>query len=223
MKKLPLIISFPLVVLVVACYYLFPSFQNFINEAFDVLTSGNETRISQWVAQFKLAGPLVLVLIMVVQMFLFVVPNVFLMVVAIVSYGPVWGAIISFLGVFASSSLGFLIGRHFGPVVVHRIMSESAQKKTSQIIKDYGVPAIFITRISSLSNDSLSMVAGLLKMSYRKYISATMGGITPLIVLLAIYGNNGKILKALVWIAAVSLILLIIYIIIDKRRKAGKA
>jgi len=34
---------------------------------------------------------------MVVQMFLFVVPNVFLMMVAIISYGPGWGAVISFL------------------------------------------------------------------------------------------------------------------------------
>ncbi len=56
-------------------------------------------------------------------------------------------------------------------------------------------------------------------MSYQKYILATLGGITPLIVLLAIYGRNGKILKALIWIAAISLMLLIIYIVIDKKRK----
>jgi len=56
-------------------------------------------------------------------------------------------------------------------------------------------------------------------MNYRKYILATLSGITPLIMLLAIYGRNGKILKALIWIAAISLVLLIIYIVIDKRRK----
>ncbi len=98
-------------------------------------------------------------------------------------------------------------------------MSDNAQKKTSEFIKNYGVAAIAITRISSFSNDSLSIVAGLLKMSYQKYILATLGGITPLILLLAIYGRNGKILKALIWIAVISLVLLIIYIIVDKRRK----
>ncbi len=56
-------------------------------------------------------------------------------------------------------------------------------------------------------------------MNYRKYILATLSGITPLIMLLAIYGRNGKILKALILIAAISLVLLIIYIVIDKRRK----
>ena len=57
-------------------------------------------------------------------------------------------------------------------------------------------------------------------MGYKKYILATMGGISPLIILLSIYGKNGKILKALIWIAAASLITLMIYIIIDKRRKS---
>lgn len=222
MKKLPLIISAALLGIIVVCYFIIPSFQNFIKEAFDVFTSDDKERISKWVARFKLAGPVVLILIMVVQMFLFVVPNVIVMMVAILSYGPVWGAVISFLGVLASSSLGYVIGKYLGPVTVNKLMSENAQKKTSEFIKHYGVAAIAITRISSLSNDSLSIVAGLLKMSYRKYILATLGGIAPLIILLSIYGNNGNILKALIWIAAVSLALLIIYIIIDKKRKSRK-
>ena len=81
------------------------------------------------------------------------------------------------------------------------------------------MPGAVITRLSSLSNDWLSIVAGLLQMRYKSYILATLSGITPLIVLLAIYGNRGKILNALIWIAAVSLVLLAIYIVVDKRRK----
>jgi uncharacterized membrane protein YdjX (TVP38/TMEM64 family) len=222
MKKLPIIISSSLLGILVACYFTIPSFQGFIKEAFDVLTSDDKERISKWVAQFKLAGPLVLILIMVIQMFLFIIPNIFLMIVAIISYGPVWGGIISFLGVFASSSLGYMIGKYLGPVTVHKLMSEKAKEKTSEFIKNYGVAAIAITRISSLSNDSLSIVAGLLKMSYRRYILATLTGITPLIVLLCIYGNDGRILRSLIWIAALSLVTLIIYIITDKRAAKRK-
>ena len=216
---MPLLVSLFLLAILVVFYFIIPSFQSFIKEAFDVLTSENEERIRQWVAQFKLAGPVMLILIMIVQMFLFVVPNIFVMMVAIISYGPFWGSVISFLGVFASSSTGYMIGKYLGPVTVHKLMNEKVQKKTSEFIKRYGVTAIAITRISSLSNDSLSIVAGLLKMNYGKYILATLAGITPLIVLLAVYGKNGKILKALIWIAALSLFILIIYIIIDKRKK----
>ena len=218
MKLLPLIISSSLLSLLVAAYFVFPSFQAFIREAFDVLTSNDQARIQAWVSRFRLAGPLVLILVMVVQMFLFVVPNIFVMVIAIVSYGPFWGAVISFLGVFASSSVGYAIGHYLGPYTVNKLVSRNTQQKISAFIRDYGVAAIAITRISSLSNDSLSIVAGLLKMPYKRYILATLSGITPLIVLLALYGKNGRILRALIWIAAISLVLLIIYIIIDKRK-----
>ncbi len=57
------------------------------------------------------------------------------MMVAIISYGPVWGAVISFLGVFASSSVGFMIGRYLGPATVHKLMSDKAQKKTVTLSK----------------------------------------------------------------------------------------
>lgn len=223
MKKLPLFISFSLLAVLLLCYLLIPSVKEFVQEAFEVLTSNDQKRISSWVAQFKLAGPVVLVLLMVVQMFLFVVPNIFIMIVAIISYGPVWGAVISFCGVFCSSSAGYAIGRYLGPVTVDKLLSKNAQRKTSDFIQHYGVPAIAITRISSFSNDSLSIVAGMLRMSYKRYILATLCGITPLIVLLSVYGRNGKILRALIWIAAVSLVLLVVYIIVDKRRRKKAA
>lgn len=223
MKKLPFIISFSLVAIVLACYFLIHPFRQFIDEGFDVLTSNDQDRIQSWVSQFRLAGPIVLILVMVFQMFLFVVPNVFVMMVAIISYGPVWGAVISFIGVYASSSVGYMIGKYLGPVTVNKLLSKKAQKKTSEFIQNYGIPAIAITRISSFSNDSLSIVAGLLKMSYKKYILATLVGISPLIILLAIYGKNGKILKALIWVAVASFIILIIYILIDKKRRKLKA
>ena len=219
MKKLPFLISFSLLSSVVILYLIIPSFRDFVKQAFDVLTSDDETLIKQWVSKFKMAGPLTLILLMVIQMFLFVVPNVFVMMVAIVSYGPVWGAVISFLGVFASSSVGYLIGKYLGPLTVQKLMSDKVRNNTAQFIKRYGVTAIAITRISSFSNDSLSIVAGLLKMSYRKYILATLIGITPLIVLLAIYGKNGKILKSLIWIAAISLVILVIYIFLNEKKR----
>lgn len=219
MKTIPLLISLSLLGILALVYFLVPSFQGFIKEAIEVLTSDDEERIQRWIKEFGLAAPVIFVLMMVVQMFLFVVPNIFLMIVAIISFGPLWGSLLSLAGVFASSSVGFIIGRYLGPLTVNKLLNEKTQKKTTQFIQTYGVTAIAITRLSSLSNDSLSIVAGLLQMSYKKYILATLAGITPLIILLAIYGKNGKILTALIWIAAASLILLIIYIFLDKKRK----
>ena len=107
-------------------------------------------------------------------------------------------------------------------VTLARFISEENQRKIGQFIHDYGMGTIMITRLSSFSNDGLSLVAGVLKMEYKKYITATLIGITPLIVLLAIFGKNEKIEWALIWIAAASLVMLVVYIVIDKKRKKKK-
>ena len=218
-SKLPLLIALSIALLLTACYIIFPGFKNGVNEIFNVLVSNDEKKIEVWVEKFGVLGPLVLILVMLVQMFLFVVPNILVMIIAIVIYGPVWGAVISLVGVFCSSSLGYALGRYLGPVTVNKLIKPKTQIKISDFIERYGVGAIAITRLASLSNDSLSIVAGLLKMSYRRYILATLAGITPLIVLLALYGKNGRIERALLWIAGISLVLLIIYIFIDKKKK----
>jgi uncharacterized membrane protein YdjX (TVP38/TMEM64 family) len=222
LKKGPIFIYLSLAVVFAACYFFIPQFKKEIDTAVDVLTGEDEERIQRWVTTFGVFGPVVLILGMMLQMFLFVVPNVLLMMIAIVSYGPVWGAVISFVGVFAASSFGYFIGGKLSKVTIARFISEDNQRKIGQFIHDYGMGTIMITRLSSFSNDGLSLVAGMLKMEYKKYITATLIGITPLIVLLAIFGKNEKIEWALIWIAAASLVMLVVYIVIDKKRKKKK-
>jgi uncharacterized membrane protein YdjX (TVP38/TMEM64 family) len=220
--KLSIIIPASAIAILVGSYFLFPGFKETVNEIFSVLTSDDESKMESWFAQFGFFGPIMIILAMAVQMFLFVVPNVLLMMIAIVTYGPVWGSVISIVGVFSSSTLGYFIGRKLNPVTLDKFVSPKSQKKISEFIKDYGVGAIIITRLSSFSNDALSFVAGILEMSYKRYILSTLAGITPLIITLAIYGRNGKIEKGLIWVAAISLVMLVVYIVIDKRRKRRK-
>ena len=218
-KKAPIIVYGILAVVFIACYFLIPQFKQEVNTAFDVLTGEDEERIQRWVSAFGIFGPVIIIIAMILQMFLFVVPNVLLMMIAIVSYGPVWGAVISFCGVFAASSLGYYIGSKLSRVTLSKFVSIDNQKKIEEYIHDYGVGAIVITRLCSFSNDALSFVAGMLRMEYKKYILSTLTGITPLIVLLAIFGKNKKIEWALIWITIASMILLIVYIILDRRKK----
>lgn len=221
-NNIPFVISISVLVLLFASYFIFPSFQEGVNEAYEILTSDDELRIKKYVSQYGMWGPIVIIVAMVLQMFLFVIPNILLMMIAILSYGPVWGSVLSLVGVFAASSTGYAIGTKLSPLTLQRFVSERMQKKIGAFITDYGMGAIMITRLSSFSNDALSFVAGLLSMGYRKFIIATLVGITPLIATLAIFGRSGKIEKALIWIAVVSLALLVVYIIIDKRKKHKK-
>ena len=217
-SKLPLILSLCLLAFLISSYFLIPGFKENMDEAFDVLTSQDEERIAAWVSQFGVWGPVAVITGMVLQMFFFIVPNILLIFICILSYGPLWGSLLAWFGIFLASTVGYFIGNKLSPVIVDRLVSAKTQLKLQEFIRDYGMKAIIALRISSLSNDGLSLVAGLLKMKYRRFITATLIGITPLIAVVALFGHNGKIERALLGIGAFLLISLIIYIVVDRRR-----
>ena len=220
---LPFVLSLSLVAVLVACYFFIPAFHDFIQEAIDVLTSDDEARVKEWVSHFGIWGPVVIIFTMVVQMFMFIVPNILLIIISIMSYGPIWGSLIAWVGIFLASSLGYFIGNKLSPVTVKRFVSGKVQRVLSEFIRDYGMKAIVVIRLSTFSNDGLSIVAGLLKMDYKRFILATLMGITPLIAIIAFFREKGQIEKGLLWAGIVLIGCLILYVIIDKRRKKNDA
>lgn len=224
-SKLPLYISAAIIISLVLSYFFIPGVQDFLSEAWNVLTSDDEARIKDWVANFGWFGPLILVLAMILQMFLLVIPTIVLMVVSILAYGPVWGSCIILIAVFAASSVGYFIGRYFGPVIVEKLIGHKNEKKISDFIDDYGFWAVIVTRLNPfLSNDAISFVAGILKMGYWKFIGATLVGIAPLTFFIAIIGKSTDALQTgLLWGSIVSLILFGLYVYWDKRKRTSKS
>ena len=222
-SKLPLYLSLLFVAILVVCYFTIPSVKEFFNEAWNVLTGDDEKRIKSWVEGFGWLGPIVIVLAMVVQMFLLVIPTILLMIVAILAYGPIWGSTIIFAAVFVASSVGYFIGKYVGTGMITNLLGEKTIKKVSSFLEDYGFWAVVITRINPfLSNDAISFVAGILKMNYWKFISATILGIAPLTLLIAITGKNIDSLKSgLLWGSIASLLVFGFYIWWDKKRKSA--
>lgn len=220
-SKKPLYISAAIIISVIAAYFLIPGVNNFFDEAWQVLTSNDESRIKQWVSQFGWIGPLVLILTMVLQMFLLVIPSIALMVVSILAYGPIWGSLIVFAAIFTASSVGYFIGRYFGPVIVDKLIGHKSERKIGEFIEDYGFWAVIVTRINPiLSNDAISFVSGILKMGYFRFISATLVGISPLIIFIAILGETTDgLMTGLIWGSIISLILFLGYVWWDRKRK----
>ncbi|MGB7393933.1 MAG: TVP38/TMEM64 family protein [Pricia sp.] len=224
-SRLPLYLSIVLVGGVVASYFLVPEVKDFFNEAWNVLTSDDEKRIQDWVSGFGWFGPILLILAMIVQMFLLIVPSVLLMVVSVLAYGPIWGSILIFAAIFTASSVGYFIGRYFGELFVARLLGQKTENKMEDFIDDYGFWAVIVTRINPfLSNDAISFVGGLLQMGYWKFIGATMVGIAPLTILIAILGKStDRLQTGLLWGSLISLVAFGIYIWWDKRKKSDSA
>lgn len=223
-SKAPLYFSLAMIAALVISYFAIPQINQFFGEAWSVLTSNDETRIKNWVSDFGWLGPVVIILAMIVQMFLLVIPSILLMVVSILAYGPILGGIIIFIAVFCASSLGFLIGKYLSVKITARLLGKGVTEKMTDFINNYGFWAVVITRLNPfLSNDAISFVGGLLRMNYWKFITATLLGITPLILLIAITGSNTDSLKSgLLWGSIVSLMVFGLYIWWDKRKKLKK-
>lgn len=220
-KHLPLYLSLGFVATLAGLYFLWPAFQQQVQDGFAVLKSGEQARIAAWMRQFGYWGPAVLVLGMVFQMFLFVVNVVLLMLVAILAYGPWWGSLLALTGVVVASTVGYGLGFSLGESFVTRLVGEKTERQVVEVVDRYGMWAIVIARLSpALSDDAISFVAGVARMGYWKFMSATVAGVVPLIALLAYLGEESNRLKTgLLWVSGVSVLLFGGYVWWDRRRQ----
>lgn len=224
-KKSKFSIYFTLAVsaLIIFSYLFIPQVASFIDHSFEVLGSNDEDRIKSWINNFSWFGPLLLILAMVLQMFLLVVPTTLLLVVCILAYGPVWGSLISLIAIFSASSVGYLLGRNLGFLTVERILGNSIRNRITLFLEKYGFWAIFITRLNPfLSNDAVSLVSGILKINYWKFIFASLTGITPLILILAVFGESAENLLYLLIGSAIVLAILCGYVFLIRKRTPKK-
>ncbi len=218
-SKWPLYLSIMLVASLVLLYFLNADVNQFFSEAWEILSSGKEERIANWVSQFSWWGPILIIFVMVVQMFLMVIPSVVVMVVSIIAYGPVFGSLIILLSIFSASSVGYAIGRSLGTPIIERILGAKSKEKIEGFLVKYGFWAVIITRVSPfLSNDAISFVGGILRMGDWRFIGAAMLGILPLTLLIAFLGEtNDRLKTGLLWVSVVSLIGFVLYVWWDKR------
>lgn len=202
------------------CYFLVPTFQSFVQETWTVLMSKDEEKISEYFKQFGFWGPLLILVLTSVQMFLIFFPNVILVVVSVLAYGPVWGCLLSILGTIVASLLGYGIGIAFGSKT-QRVVSEEKIKKIQTFLDRYGFGAVVIFRLCPfVSNDAISVAAGISKMNFWRFMLATMVGSIPFNVAIAYFGREtDTLMTGLYWVGGGGLAIYILYVWLDHRKK----
>ena len=224
-RTLPLVFAGYLIILAVGAYFRYPEFHDFVNTAYQVLASGENERIQSWVRQFGAWGPAAVIAGMVLQMFLIVIPTIVLLVASVLAYGPMGGLALILVSVFIAATIGYWIGRFFGPVTVGKFVGPRKMKQTEELVNRYGFWVVVVTRLSPLlSNDAISLIGGLLRMRYPKFIGATLAGTFPLAAILAFFGKNSQNIDTLlILLTGLSLIGVAAYIFQDlrRRKKAG--
>lgn len=211
-----------LVALVVGLYFAWPAFHGFVDEAYQVLSSGRQERIEAWVGRFGAWSFVVVLGLMLLQTILAFLPSVATMVVAVVAFGPWIGGLLTWGGLLLAASLGYSIGRSFGVASVDRLIGPETEQKMEEVLGRYGVWAVIAARISPvLSTDAVSIAAGLVRMKFLPFIAATAAGTLPLTVLVAWLGAEINRLKTgLIWISVASVALFVAYVVYDRRTRS---
>lgn len=220
----PLVASATIIVGLVLSYFFVQPVEDFVREAYSVLTSENEQRISDWVDRLGVWGPLFIVAAMVVQVFLIVVPSPLLMIISVLAYGPFLGALVAIVAILVAAAAGYWIGRLLGAVTVYRLVGKNTADRLKYYSDRYGLWVVFIARLSPvLSNDGISLVGGLLRMKFFRFTAATAAGIVPLAAVFAYLGeNNQRLVTRSIVVTAISVAGLIGYIIYDRKTNKGR-
>lgn len=189
-----------------------------------MLWNEDHEEIQAYFKEYGLWGPLVIIIFIVLQMFLLVFPTWIPIIVAVLAYGFWPGVLINLIGIGISSTLGYWIGDKLEDAVFRKILSNKKMDKMNFWIHRYGFWTVVLFRISPfLSTDSISFIAGIFEMDYKRFMFATFTGMIPLTMAVGYFATDIERLESgLYWIGGAGLVFYGIYVFLDyTRRKKG--
>lgn len=204
--------------MLVACYFLFPSFQNFLDEMFQIIISGDEQRITTYFKSFGAWGPILFAIITVLQMFLIVFPIWIPMIVAVLAYGWLTGSLISVGSLLLASIIGYYVGKLLGKRTLNKFFAEEQWQKMQRGVRRYGFITVVLFRMSPLlSSDAIGFIAGAVNMSLWRYIAASVIGYIPVAIIVAYFAQEVEKLKhGIWWLGGLGIAVYVAYVIYDR-------
>ena len=141
----------------------------------DVFAVGGE--FQYFLQQLGIFGPIIFIAIQIIQVLYPVIPGGLTCVIGHVLFGPLMGFVYNTTGIFIGSVIAFLLARRYGEVFVKSFVSDQVYDKYIGYL-DRGK---FFERFSAgafilpgFPDDFLCMVAGMSKMSLKKFIWITL-------------------------------------------------
>lgn len=224
-KHLNKIILLILLLGLLAVYFLSPNINSSVNNAINVLKSGNIDKVVEYIRSYGNIAALISFLLMVLQSVISPIPAFLITFANAMIFGWWKGAILSFTSSMVGALLCFYIARVFGRDVVVKFTSNSALKEIEKYFDKYGSKTILICRLLPfISFDLVSYFAGLTSMSLLSFLIATGIGQLPATIIYSYVGGmlTGGVklfVTALLLIFALSILIVIIRQIFSEKNK----
>lgn len=131
-------------------------------------------KLSSLISNVGLWGPILFILIQIIQVIVPVIPGGISCVAGIIIFGPVNGFIYNYLGILIGSIINFALARYYGKALIQVMVSDATYNKYigwldqgKRFDKLFAI-AIFMP---VAPDDFLCMLAGLTKMTYKRFIT----------------------------------------------------
>ncbi|MBU9711511.1 TVP38/TMEM64 family protein [Evansella tamaricis] len=130
------------------------------------------------VISFGWWSPLVFILMFSVRPFM-LFPASILAIAGGLSFGPIAGPIVTYIGSLSGATISFLVARKLGKRFVQRNWKGKG-KKLQEKVEEKGFIYVLALRLIPVVNfDFVTYLSALSKITFHKYIAATMVGIIP--------------------------------------------
>ena len=155
-------------------------------------------------------GPTILFVLFVLQVFLAFIPGQALMVASGYIYGFTGGMLITWFSLVAGGQAAFWLARRYGRGFAEKWISSSVLDRWDRAASGQSIMFFAITLVLPLfPNDAMCYVAGLGKISWRRFLIANILGRGMASFITVLIGAYGSLITAPVWIGACVLIVLV--------------
>lgn len=108
-----------------------------------------------------------------------------------VVYGPIVGGVVAAAGDVAAGVIGYGVGRAFGPAVARRLAGADSLAEAERLLERRGGWIVAASRWLPVLPETVSMLAGLARMPFRKFMLALLCGAVPQGFAFAAFGHVG--------------------------------
>lgn len=136
-------------------------------------------------------GPLVFIFIQIIQVVFPLIPGGASCLVGVLLFGPWWGFVCNYVGICVGSIINFFLGRFYGKPFIRSVTKpQTYEKYIGKIDKGRRFEIFFFLAIllPGFPDDLICMLAGLTKMTVKRYIALLLIGKPFAIALYGVWG-----------------------------------
>lgn len=170
----------------------------------------NPQAVTDAVQQSGYWGPTILFVLFVLQVFLAFIPGQALMVASGYIYGFTGGMLITWFSLVAGGQAAFWLARRYGRGFAEKWVSSSVLDRWDRNAAGQSIGFFAITLVLPLfPNDAMCYIAGLGKISSRRFLIANILGRGMASLVTVMIGAYGSMISTPVWIGAGVLVVLV--------------